>query len=188
MTKFFEQLTDIEKQKYIKDINREITLDEHLKLKDFISNNTLYVTNIKTNPIKVKSKDGIIILDSSKNRWFILCIDNKIQLISKKNIIIHTSDFDYTKRDATFSKKYKIKKVDYLIEYVDNIGANLSLNIKNYNDKIGKSKWSEEDTEIANMTLNTSKDSTLNGYTYNSDSYSLCIIGKGFEKQKDILL
>lgn len=188
MTRFFEQLTDIDKEKYMKDINKEIKLEEHLKLKDFILNNTLYVTNVKTNPIKLKNKDGVLVLDSAKNRWFILCVDNKIHLLAKKNVIIHTSDFDYIKRDATFTKKYKIKKVDYLIEYVDNVGANLSLNIKNYNDKIGKNKWTEEDTEIANMTLNTSKDPTLNGYTYNGEDFSLCIIGKGFEKQKDILL
>ena len=73
----------------------------------------------------------------------------------------------YEKRDASFNKKYKIKKVDYLIEYVENIGANLSLNIKNYNDKIGKNKWCEDDMEIANMTIHSQKDITLNGYTYN---------------------
>ena len=91
------------------------------------------------------------------------------------------------KKEILLNKKYKIKKADYLIEYVENIGANLSLSIKNYNDKIGKNKWCQDDTEIANMTLHSQKDISLNGYTYNGQDFSLCAIGKNYDKQKDLL-
>ena len=187
MTRFFEQLNDEEKEKYIKDLKKNIDLETYPKIKDFILNNTLYITNVKLNPINLDSKDAMLILDNSQNKWFILCIDGKITLIAKKNVVIHTDNFKYENRDASFNKKYKIKKVDYLIEYVENIGANLSLNIKNYNDKIGKNKWCEDDMEIANMTIHSQKDITLNGYTYNGTDFSLCTIGKNYDKQKDLL-
>lgn len=187
MTRFFEQLKDDEKEKYIKDIKKNINLETYPKVKDFILNNDLYITNVKLNPVKIDGKDATLVLDSSQNKWFVLCVDGKINLIAKKNVVIHTDNFKYAKRDASFNKKYKIKKADYLIEYVENIGANLSLSITNYNDKIGKNKWCEDDSEIANMTLHSQKDITLNGYTYNGQDFSLCAIGKNYDKQKDLL-
>lgn len=187
MTRFFEQLKDDEKEKYIKDLKKNINLETYTKVKDFILNNSLYISNIKLNPIQLDNKDATLVLDSSQNKWFILCVDGKITLIAKKSVVIHTDNFKYEKRDASFNKKYKIKKADYLIEYVESIGANLSLNIKNYNDKIGKNKWCEDDTEIANMTLHSQKDMTLNGYTYNGQDFSLCAIGKNYDRQKDLL-
>ena len=84
---------------------------------------------------------------------------------------------NYKKRDVSFNKLYKIKKVDYLIENVQNLGANVSLNITNYNGLIGKNKWNDDINEISEMTLSSSKD-TLNGYTYNGEYFSLCNIGK----------
>ncbi len=188
MTRFFEELTNEDKEKYIKDIKKDIDLEKYTKVKDFILNNTLYITNVKTNPIKLEDKNIITILDSSKNRWFILCIDGKINLIAKKNILIHTNEFKYSKRDTSFNKKYKIKKANYLVEYVENIGANLSLNIKNYEDKIGKNKWSDEYNEIKRMTLHSQDNDTLNGYTYNGNDFSLCSIGKNYNKKTEILL
>ncbi len=188
MTKFFEQLNNTDKEKYLKDINKHIDLEKYPKIKDFISNTTLYVTNIKTNPIKTKDKKIITILDNTQNKWFILCIDGKISLISKKNIIIHTDNFEYSKRDSSFNKNYKIKKVDYLVEYIENIGANLSLNVSNYNDKIGKKKWENETTEISQMTLHSQVNSNLNGYTYNCNDFSLCLVGKNYNKGINILM
>lgn len=187
MVKFYELLTNVEKEKYIKDINKYINLNENGKIKDFLLSDELFLSNVKLSPLNVKEKEIVTILDSSDNRWFILCIDGKIVLMSKKNITIHTKDFKYEKRNASFNKKYSIKKADYLIEYIDNIGANLSLSIKNYNDLIGKEKWLNEDHEITSMTLHNQKNTNLNGYTYNSNNYSLCIIGKGYEKENNIL-
>lgn len=187
MTKFFEQLIESDKEKYIKDIKKSINLETYSKVKDFILNNNLYITNIKTNPIKIKEKDSILITDSSANKWFILCIDNKIELLCKKNVIIHTDKFSYDKRDTSFNKEYKIKKADYLIEYIDNIGANLSLNVKNYIGKIGKQKWNDDHEELGQMTLEFPQKNSFYGYTYNGDDFSLCIIGKGYDKQKSIL-
>lgn len=187
MTKFFEQLMEIDKEKYIKDLNKSIDLETYPKVKDFILNNELYITNIKTNLIKIKEYNSSLILDNSKNRWFILCIDSKIKLIAKKNIIIHTNIFSYEKRNTSFNKVNKIKKADYLIEYIDKIGANLSLNIQNYNDKIGKLKWDDDFDEIKEMTLELPNKTSLTGYTYNGENFSLCIIGKGYDKKIDIL-
>lgn len=187
MTRFLEQLKEEEKEKYIKDIKKNINFETYPKVKDFILNNELYITNIKVNPIKYDTKDITLVVDSSQNKWFIFCIDGKISLLAKKNVIIHTDNFKYTKRDASFNKKYKIKKADYFIEYVENIGANLSLNLKNYNDLIGKNRWSDDDCAIANMTLHSQKDISLNGYTYNGEDFSLCAIGKNYEKQKALL-
>lgn len=187
MTRFLEQLTENDKEKYIKDFKKTIDLEKYPKLKDFITNNTLYITNVKTNPIKFKDKDLITILDNSKNRWFILCIDGKISMISKKNVIIHTDNFEYSKRDSSFTKKFKIKKADYLVEYIENIGANLSLNISNYNGQIGKSKWENETEEISKMLLHSQINNVLNGYTYNGEDFSLCSVGKNYNKGKAIL-
>lgn len=187
MTKFFEQLNDSEKEKYIKDISRSINFEFYPKVKDFILNNDLYITNVKTNPITINKKNSKLILDCSNNKWFILCIDGKLSLITKKNTIIHTDIFSYEKRNASFNKLYKIKKADYLIEFIDNIGANLSLNIQNYNEKIGKIKWDGDYEEIREMTLELPQKDSLTGYTYNGNDFSLCIIGKGYEKKKDIL-
>ena len=78
-------------------------------------------------------------------------------------------------------------KKDYFIEYVDNIGANLSLALKDYNDKIGKSKWENEESEIKSMLLHSTKDNNIIGYTYNSKNFSLCSIGKNSNKELDIL-
>jgi hypothetical protein len=187
MTKFYEKLNDLDKEKYLKDIKKNIDTEKYPKVQDFILNNDLYISNVKTNPINYNSKDLITILDNSQNRWFILCIDGKISLIAKKNIIIHTDNFDYVKRDSSFNKKYKIKKADYLVEYIENIGANLSLGISNYNDKIGKNKWENETQEITNMLLHSQIDNSLNGYTYNGSDFSLCSIGKNYNKGIDIL-
>ena len=87
----------------------------------------------------------------------------------------------------SFNKLYKIKKVDYLIENVQNLGANVSLNITNYNGLIGKNKWNDDINEISEMTLSSSKE-TLNGYTYNGEYFSLCNIGKNCDKKKEILI
>ena len=187
MTKFFEQLSNDEKQKYIKEIKKTVDTDYYTKIINFFEKNTLYITNIKTNPIKIKEKNSILILDNSDNKWFFSCIDGKLALINKKNIIIHTNIFSYKKRDVSFNKLYKIKKVDYLIENVQNLGANVSLNITNYNGLIGKNKWNDDINEISEMTLSSSKD-TLNGYTYNGEYFSLCNIGKNCDKKKDILI
>lgn len=187
MTKFYEQLREIDKEKYIKDLKKDIDFENYPKVKDFILNNELYITNIKTNPIKIKEYNSTLILDSSKSKWFILCVNNKISLVAKKNVIIHTDIFSYEKRNTSFNKANKIKKADYLIEYIDNIGANLSLNITNYNDKIGKQKWDDDFEEIKEMTLELPQKTLLAGYTYNGNEFSLCIIGKGYDKQKDIL-
>ena len=188
MTKFFEQLNSTDKEKYLKDIKKNIDIEKYSKIKDFFENNILYITNVKTNPIKYKDKKIITILDNSKNRWFILCIDGKISMISKKNVIIHTDKFESPKRDSSFNKKYKIKKADYLVEYIENIGANLSLNISNYNDNIGKQKWQNESEEISKMILHSQVNNTLNGYTYNSTNFSLCSIGKNYNRENDILI
>ncbi len=188
MTKFFEQLSNDEKQKYIKEIKKTIDTDYYHKIINFFEKNTLYITNIKTNPISIKNKESIIILDNSDDKWFFLCIDGKLALINRKNIIIHTDIFSYKKRDLSFNKTYKIKKADYLIENVQNIGANLSLSIKNYNGKIGKNRWNCEINEISEMTLSSSKDNNLSGYTYNGEYFSLCNIGKNCERKKEILI
>lgn len=187
MTKFFEQLSSDEKQKYIKEIKKTIDTDYYTKILNFFEKNILYITNIKTNPIKIKEKKSTLILDNSDNKWFFFCIDGKLALINKKNIIIHTNIFNYKKRDVSFNKLYKIKKVDYLIENVQNLGANVSLNITNYNGLIGKNKWNDDINEISEMTLSSSKD-TLNGYTYNGEYFSLCNIGKNCDKKKDVLI
>ncbi len=187
MTRLFEQLSDTEKEKYLKDVSRSINLNEYAKIKNFFLDNELFTSNTKLNPLKSQIKDLELILDNSSNRWFILCVDGKIQLLSKKNVTIHTKDFKYEKRNVAFNKKYNIKKLEYLVEYIDNIGANLSLNITNYNGKIGKEKWLDESEEITNMTLHTQNDSSIAGYTYNGQDFSLCVVGKGYEKQKDIL-
>ena len=123
--------------------------------------------------------DGIVAL--SRN-------NGKIQLIAKKNVLIHTDRFEYEKRDTSFTKKQKIKSADYLVEYVENVGANLSLNINNYNDIIGKAKWNGDYDEIGSMTLEYADKNVFTGYTFNSDSFSLCNIGKQTEKQTNILL
>ncbi len=188
MTKFYEQLSEIDKEKYIKDLKKDIDFETYPKVRDYILNNELYITNIKTNLIKIKDYNSTLILDSSKNRWFILCINGKINLIAKKNIIIHTDIFSYEKRNTSFNKINKIKKADYFIEYIDKIGSNLSLNITNYNDKIGKLKWDDDFNEIKEMTLELPQKSLLAGYTYNGDDFSLCIIGKNYDKQKEILM
>ena len=52
MTKFFEQLNSTDKEKYLKDIKKSIDIEKYAKIKDFFTNNELYITNIKTNPIK----------------------------------------------------------------------------------------------------------------------------------------
>lgn len=187
MTKFFEVLKTEEKEKYLKDLKKCIDFETYPKVQDFILNNELYITNVKTNPITIKSKESTVILDNSSNKWFILCIDNKINLINKKNVIIHTDNFEYAKRDTSFNKKYTIKKADYLVEYVDNIGANLSLSIKNYNDKIGKNKWDDNHEELYQMTLELPQKEPLYGYTYNGNDFSLCTIGKGYDKKIEIL-
>lgn len=187
MTRFLEQLNLTEKEKFLKDINRDINLETYPKVKDFILSDNLYITNVKTNPIKIDDKNSLVILDNSENKWFVLCVDGKVSLLSKKNTIIHTDNFSYEKRDASFNKKYKIDKADYLVEYVENIGANLSLNIKKFNDKIGKNRWDDEDTKIAQMTLHNMNNNALNGYTYNGDKFSLCAIGKNYNKEITIL-
>lgn len=97
MTKFLEQLSNDEKQKYIKEIKKTIDTDYYTKIINFFEKNTLYITNIKTNPIKIKEKNSILILDNSDNKWFFFCIDGKIALINKKNILIHTNIFNYKK-------------------------------------------------------------------------------------------
>lgn len=187
MTKFFDQLDKNDKEKYSKDINKSINFEKYPKIRDFILNNDLYITNVKTGPIEIQDKESLVILDNSQNKWFVLCIDGKINLLAKKNIIIHTDMFKYDKRTVDFTKVQKIKKVDYLVEYIQDIGANLSLNIKNYKGKIGKQKWDSDYDEIRQMTLELPQKNTLAGYTYNDNNFSLCIIGKGYDKQKDIL-
>lgn len=189
MTRFFEELTDADKEKYIKDIKKNIDLEKYTKVKDFLYSNNLYITNVKVGPLKNINNEIVTILDNSKNKWFIQCNDGKIVLMAKKNVIIHTKDIIYDKRDTSFNKKYKIKKADYLIEYVDSIGANLSLCISNYNDLIGKNKWNNDDySEIKRMTLHSQLDNSINGYTYNGNDFSLCSIGKNYNKENDILL
>ncbi len=188
MTKFYEQLKDEEKEKYIKEIKKSIDLEKYPKVQSFFENNDLYISNVKIDPIKVKEKKALVILDCSSNKWFILCIDNKICLMAKKNVILHTDIFEYEKRTTNFNKKYNIKKMDYLVEYIDKIGANLSLNVKEYNGKIGKNKWcDDEHEELGQMTLELPQKNPLCGYTYNDKNLSLCIIGKGYDKQKEIL-
>ncbi len=187
MIKFIEQIKSNDKEKYIKDIQKNINFDVYPKIKEFILNNDLYITNVKTNPIEIKDKNATIILDNSQNRWFVLCVDGKVEMLAKKNTLIHTDLFSYSKRDSSFNKKYKIIKKDYLIEYVDNIGANLSLTLKNYNDKIGKNKWENEEKEIHSMFIHSTKDNSILGYTYNSDNFSLCSIGKNSNKELNIL-
>lgn len=187
MIKFIEQIKSEEKEKYIKDIQKNINFETYPKVRDFILNNDLYITNVKTGPIELEDKNATIVLDNSQNRWFVLCVDGKVEMLAKKNTLIHTNLFSYSKRDTSFNKKYKISKKDYLIEYVDNIGANLSLALKNYNDKIGKGKWEDEENEITSMFIHSTKDNSILGYTYNSDSFSLCSIGKNSNKRLDIL-
>lgn len=187
MTKFIEQITQEDKAKYIKDVEKNINFETYPKVKDFILNNELYITNVKTGLIEIEDKNATLILDNSMNRWFVLCVDGKIELLAKKNTLIHTSSFKYSKRDSSFNKKMKIHKKDYLIEYVDNIGANLSLALKDYNDKVGKSKWEKEESEIKSMLLHSTKDSNIIGYTYNSKNFSLCSIGKNSNKELKIL-
>lgn len=187
MVRFLEQLNNTDKEKYIKDVYRNISIECYPKIKEFFLNNKLYITNVKTNPITISNKNSKLILDCSYNKWFILCVDGKISLLAKKNTIIHLDIFSYEKRNASFNKNYKIKKADYLIEFIDNIGANLSLNIQNYNDIIGKLKWDGNFEEIKQMTLELPQKDALSGYTYNGNDFSLCIIGKGYEKGKNIL-
>ena len=62
MTKFFEQLSDADKEKYLKDIKKSIDIEKFAKIKDFFTNNELYITNIKTNPIKSKDNKVLTIL------------------------------------------------------------------------------------------------------------------------------
>ena len=187
MTKFIEQINDKDKERYIKDVEKNISFESYPKVKDFILNNELYITNVKTGPIEIEEKNATLVLDNSENRWFILCVDGKVELIAKKNTLIHTDSFSYKKRDASFNKKMKIHKKDYFIEYVDNIGANLSLALKEYNDKIGKSKWENEESEIKSMLLHSAINNNIIGYTYNSQNFSLCSIGKYSNKELDIL-
>ncbi len=187
MIKFIEQINDKDKEKYAKELEKNINFEKYPKVKDFILNNELYITNVKTGPIELEDKNATIVLDNSQNRWFVLCVDGKIELLAKKNTLIHTSSFNYEKRNASFNKKVKMHKKDYFIEYVDNIGANLSLALKDYNDKIGKSKWENEESEIKSMLLHSTKDNNIIGYTYNSKNFSLCSIGKNSNKELDIL-
>ncbi len=187
MTRFFDTLTDLDKEKYLKELKKDINIEEHTKIKDFILNNDLQITNIKTSPLNLKDKNLVLILDNSNNKWFVLCVDGKVSLVAKKNIIIHLSGFEYTKRDISFSKKYKLNNIDYLIEYVDNIGANISLNVLAYNDIIGKGKWENETDEIYKMSIHSNVNPDLTGYTYNGKDFSLCSIGKNSYKENDIL-
>ena len=187
MTKFIEQINDKDKEKYIKEVEKNIDFETYPKVKDFILNNELYITNVKTGLIELEAKNATLVLDNSQNRWFVLCVDGKVELLAKKNTVIHTDSFTYQKRDASFNKKIKIHKKDYFIEYVDNVGANLSLALKDYNDKIGKSKWENEESEIKSMLLHSTKDNNIIGYTYNSKNFSLCSIGKNSTKELNIL-
>ena len=56
MTKFYEQLKDEEKEKYIKEIKKSIDLEKYPKVQSFFENNDLYISNVKIDPIKVKEK------------------------------------------------------------------------------------------------------------------------------------
>lgn len=188
MAKFYEQLSEQDRQNYIKDLKRNIDVNTYPKVLEFMQNEQLYITNVKTGPIKFKDNNSILVIDNSKNKWFVFAIDGKINLIAKKSTIIHTDKFEYEKRDASFTKNQKIKNANYFVEYVENIGANLSLNINNYDGNIGKTKWDGDYDEIGAMTLEYVDKNVYTGYTYNSDSFSLCNIGKQTEKQRDILL
>lgn len=187
MIKFYEHLSSETKEKYIKDISKYINLEENSKIKNFLLSDDLYITNVKTNIILVNEPNTKIVIDCSKDRWFIFCANGKISLMSKKNIIIHNDNIKYEKRDSTFNTKQTIKNTDYFVEYIDNIGANVSLNIKKYNGYIGKKRWENEEIyELTKMhASSTSKD--LKGYVFNSKTFSLCNIGKNTEKENDIL-
>ena len=188
MAKFYVQICEQDRLNYIKDLKRNIDFNTYPKVLEFMQIEQLYITNVKTGPIRIKDNNSILVIDNSKNKWFVFAIDGKIQLIAKKNVLIHTDKFEYEKRDTSFTKKQKIKNADYLVEYVENVGANLSLNINNYNDVIGKAKWDGEYDEIGSMTLEYADKNIFTGYTFNSDSFSLCNIGKQTEKQTNILL
>jgi len=103
------------------------------------------------------------------------------------NILIHTDKFIYDKREISFTKKQNIKFADYFVEYVENVGANLTLNLNNYYGNIGKSKWNFEIEEIGSMSLEYTNKKIYTGYTYNCPTFSFCNIGKDTQKQIDVL-
>ena len=83
MTKFIEQINDKDKEKYIKEVEKNIDFETYPKVKDFILNNELYITNVKTGLIELEDKNATLVLDNSQNRWFVLCVDGKVELLAK---------------------------------------------------------------------------------------------------------
>jgi len=187
MANFLDDFSDIN-NKYFKDLSKTFNFDIHSKIKDFITSSNLCITNVKLDPLKFSNKKTLVILDSTQNKWFLLVVDGKIVLLAKKNTIIHIKNlFTYQKRSKKFNAIYNIKSCDYLVEFVDNVGANLSLALKNWSGNIGKNNWDDSTSEISQMTLTHSSNEELVGYTYNSKEFSFCSIGKKCEKQLDIL-
>ena len=84
MVKFYEQICEQDRLNYIKDLKRSIDFNTYPKMLEFMQNEQLYITNVKTGPIKIKDNNSILVIDNSKNKWFVFAIDGKINLIAKK--------------------------------------------------------------------------------------------------------
>ena len=68
MTKFIEQITQEDKAKYIKDVEKNINFETYPKVKDFILNNELYITNVKTGLIEIEDKNATLISKLKKSK------------------------------------------------------------------------------------------------------------------------
>ena len=64
MIKFIEQINDKDKEKYAKELEKNINIEKYHKVKDFILNNKLYITNVKTGLIELEDKNVTIVFDN----------------------------------------------------------------------------------------------------------------------------
>ena len=80
MAKFYEQICEQDRLNYTKDLKRNIDFTTYPKVLEFMQIEQLYITNVKTGPIKIKDNNSILVIDNSKNKWFVFAIDGKIQI------------------------------------------------------------------------------------------------------------
>ena len=78
MAKFYEQICEQDRLNYIKDLKRSIDFNKYPKMLEFMQNEQLYITNVKTGPIRIKDNNTILVIDTSKNKWFVFAIDGTI--------------------------------------------------------------------------------------------------------------
>ena len=58
MVKFYEQICEQDRLNYIKDLKRSIDFNTYPKMLEFMQTEQLYITNVKTGPIKIKDNNS----------------------------------------------------------------------------------------------------------------------------------